>query len=207
MTKNKLTNNLSPPTPTPSNPTRFLKRLQNTSCLTIVMLVHGFPFVGNLDFENLSNSLFHEWNNFANTHDVAITDDCKAATQTTPPLPPSISSSSTLTAPPLATMQRNRSELETIFTRVGLQMTVASKLADEVYEKLGLPPDTAISLTDFLSLIHCNSDSDARQWSTQSNAMAKHHSDTEYSLNPLNDHMITDLHAASGLLLDSKQIS
>lgn len=122
-----------------------------------------------------------------------MTDDCKA----TKP-------SSQLTA---SAAHRNRSELETIFARVGLQMTVATKLADEVYEKLGLPADRTISLTDFLSLIHGNSESDAptqlqQQWPPKSSDTAKH-IDADYSLNPLNDHMITDLHA-SGLLFDSK---
>lgn len=122
---------------------------------------------------------------------MAITDDCKA----TKPSPSS-------TTP--AAMQHNRAELEIIFTRVGLQMTVASKLADEVYEKLQLPADKAISLADFLSLIHCNSESDtlSQQWPSKSCQTAKD-TNTECTLNPINDYLLTDLHAASGLLFDS----
>lgn len=151
-------------------------------------------FVGNLDFENLSNSLFHEWNNFQN---VAITDDTKATNTMN-----------------LQTLHRNRIELETIFTRVGLQMTVACKLADEVYEKLGLTADQTISFNDFLSLIHCNSDLDNGARQQQSSQQQHHqqwsfksigvkHTDNEYTINPLNDHMIIDLHAHSGLCFRS----
>lgn len=125
----------------------------------------------------------------ANANAVSITDDCKATKS------PCQKRAASVT-------QRNRSELEAIFARVGLQTTVATKLADEVYEKLGLPADQTISLADFLSLIHCNSESDAptqqqHHESKKSIDTAKHIA-IDYSLNPLNDHMITDLHA-SGL--------
>lgn len=90
---------------------------------------------GNLDFENLSNSLYDEWNkcdrinagSYGGSHD----------TQST---------------------QKNRFELESIFVRVGLQAPIAAKVADEVYEKLGLRSNQSISFNEFLSLIQCDSD-------------------------------------------------
>lgn len=90
---------------------------------------------GNLDFENLSNSLYDEWNkcdrinaeSYGGSHD----------TQST---------------------QKNRIELESIFVRVGLQAPIAAKVADEVYEKLGLRSNQSISFNEFLSLIQCDSD-------------------------------------------------
>lgn len=117
-----------------------------------------------LDFENLSNGLFQEWNNSERN---ANTDDTKATHST----------------------HRNRIELEQIFLRVGLQTNVASRIADEVYNKLGLSADQCISFTDFLSLI-------------QSDVVkATNKSADEYTISPLNDHMIFDMHAPSGLLL------
>lgn len=72
-------------------------------------------------------------------------------------------------------------------------MNVACRLADEVYNKLGLSADQCISVTDFLSLIHSHSDSDV--------VKAANKSADEYTISPLNDHMIFDMHAPSGLLL------
>lgn len=56
--------------------------------------------------------------------------------------------------PPLAQPQHNQSELEEIFVRVGLQDKIASKVADEVFEKLGRRSDQKITFDDFVSLIH-----------------------------------------------------
>lgn len=130
-------------------------------------------FPDNLDFENLSNSLFHEWNQFDNN--AIQTDDTKATN---------------------AASHRSRIELETIFVRVGLNMTVASRLADEVYTKLGLSADQMISFSDFLSMIQCHSDSE--QILCKTSAANKTATD-EYTLSP-SDHMIFDMHAPSGLL-------
>lgn len=127
----------------------------------------------NLDFEHLSNSLFHEWNRFDSN---AITDDTKATN-----------------AQSQSTTHRNRIELETIFIRVGLQVNVACRLADEVYNKLGLSAHQSISFTDFLSLIHSHSDLDVGK--------AANKNADEYTISPLNDHMTFDMHVPSGLSL------
>lgn len=138
----------------------------------------------NFDFEHLSNSLFHEWNHFQNN---AITDDTKASH--------SIQSS----------QQRNRIELEQIFVRVGLQMTVARKLADEVYRRLSLSADQRISFDDFLSLLRCHSERHHEQhlqrpWQSQTLIRQSCSDDDEYTTSPSNDNMIIDLHAShSGL--------
>lgn len=149
----------------------------------------------NLDFENLSNSLFHEWNNFETS---AITDDTKANTNS--------GQSTTSTA---TTSHRNRIELETIFVRVGLQMAAANRLADEVYNKLGLSADQNICFTDFISLIgQCHSESDVVSKARNKNANSDVTVVDEYTISPLNDHMIFDMHAqSSGLSLYSKSHS
>lgn len=132
------------------------------------------PITDNLDFENLSNSLFQEWNNFDNSN--AKTDDTKATE-----------------SHKCQTSHRNRIELETIFQRVGLQMNVACRLADEVYNKLGLNADQTIGFTDFLTLIgQYHSESDVIKQTINKNT-------DEYTISPLNDHMIFDMHAGSGL--------
>lgn len=138
---------------------------------------------GDVDFENLSNSLFHEWNNFEHN---AITDDTKATNLSSQP-----------------SSHRNRTELEIIFTRVGLQSSVACKLADEVYAKLDLSADQSIAFNDFLSLMQ--SDLDVLRQQQQSAPIPSEsiasikYSDDEYSNNPINDGMIIDLHSHSGL--------
>lgn len=129
---------------------------------------------GNLDFENLSNSLFEEWNSFE---------------------PPQ-----TLDTDSQTNLQRNRIELEAIFVRVGLHTSIASKVADEVYEKLGRRTDQTISFNDFLSLIQCDT-----ELMRQPHAPNKVNNDDEYTtpLNIIDDSMMNitniDLHAHSGL--------
>lgn len=99
---------------------------------------------------------------------------------------------------------RNRIELELIFVRVGLQRTVACKLADEIYDKLDLSADQTINFSDFVSLMQCDLEALRRQQQQatippQSIASTKY-SDDEYSNNPINDGMIIDLQSHSGLL-------
>lgn len=151
-------------------------------CLSVFICVCA----DNFDIEHLSNSLFHEWNHFQNN---AITDDTKASHSIH------------------ASQQRNRIELEQIFVRVGLQMTVACKLADEVYGRLSLSADQRISFDDFLSLLQCNSERQHEQhlqrpWQSQTLIRQSCSDDDEYTTSPSNDNMIIDLHAShSGLCI------
>lgn len=162
--------------------------------------------VDNLDFENLSNSLFHEWNNFETN---AITNDDTKANQSHSNQSPSSKTqtiTTTTTASP-SSSHRTRIELETIFVRVGLQMSVACRLADEVYNKLGLSADQSICFSDFLTLIgQCHSETDAGKTAANNDGVVVRSNgggasvDDEYTISPLNDHMIFDMHApASGL--------
>lgn len=165
------------------------------------------PYVDNLDFENLSNSLFHEWNNFETN---AITNDDTKANQLhsnqspSSKMPTKTTTTTTSTLP--SSSHRNRIELETIFGRVGLQMSVACRLADEVYNKLGLSADQSICFSDFLTLIgQCHSETDVGKPATINDGVVVRGNgggsvDDEYTISPLNDHMIFDMHApASGL--------
>lgn len=165
--------------------------------------------VDNLDFENLSNSLFHEWNNFDTN---AITNDDTKANQShrnqsaSPKAPPPPTTTTTTVATSPSSSHRNRIELETIFVRVGLQVSVACRLADEVYNKLGLSADQSICYSDFLTLIgQCHSETDAGKTAASNDGAVVCGGatvDDEYTISPLNDHMIFDMHApASGLFL------
>lgn len=138
-----------------------------------------------VDFENLSNSLFHEWNNFDENAITESSDTTNLSNQ-----------------PPQS--NRNRIELELIFVRVGLQRTVACKLADEIYDKLDLSADQTINFSDFVALMQCDLEALRRQQQQapiqpQSIASTKY-SDDEYSNNPITDGMIIDLQSHSGLL-------
>lgn len=159
-------------------------------CVCVCSYVHAYA--DNFDFEHLSNSLFHEWNHFQ-CNDLASN---------------SIQSSSNKQT---TVQQRNRIELEKIFVRVGLQIPVACKLADEVYNKLGLSADQTISFDDFLSLLQCNAEQpnqhqhqtdQQRQWQTIIRKSNTTDDDDEYTTSPMNDHMIIDLHASHSGLCD-----
>lgn len=158
---------------------QFILQTNSHLCLSFHFFLSTIPKLNkkcpsdNFDFEHLSNSLFHEWQHFQNN---AITDDTKASH--------SIQSS----------QQRNRIELEQIFHRVGLEITVACKLADEVYSRLSLSAHQTISFDDFLSLLQCNSERQHEQHLQRPSQTLIRQScsdDDEYTTSPLNDHMIT----------------
>lgn len=120
-------------------------------CDSILVLVsfHCMPGwcarTGNLDFENLSNSLYDEWNKC----DRINTGSYSGSHET-------------------QSNQKNRLELESVFVRVGLQAPIAAKVADEVYEKLGLRSNQSISFNEFLTLIQCDTDLGRQQQPPQS---------------------------------------
>lgn len=101
----------------------------------LLLRTRSLARTGNLDFENLSNSLYDEWNKCdrINTGSYVGSHDTQSN-------------------------QKNRIELESIFVRVGLQAPIAAKVADEIYEKLGLRSNQSISFNEFLSLIQCDTD-------------------------------------------------
>lgn len=176
-----------------------------------------------LDFEHLSNSLFHEWNNFDSNaiindedggngdRDIRNVDGRNACDDTKIRVTTTTTTAASAAAAAAVNAHRNRIELEAIFRRVGLQQSVASRLTDEVYNKLGLNDDQSISFTDFLTLVHTvHSDTvaaveqqvvaDHAAVPTMSSATsaADEYTSTTCS-RPLNEHMIFDLHASSGL--------
>lgn len=80
---------------------------------------------GNLDFDNLSHSLYDVWREYG------------------------IDSENYL----------NQSQLEKVCERVGLHPKIAFKVADEVFEKLGLnPKNHLISFNEFIALIQSDTD-------------------------------------------------
>lgn len=78
-----------------------------------------------MDFENLTNRLLEEWNKCEHATDDVNEDGSR----------------------------RSRADLETIFERVGLQSTIANKLTNEIYSKLGIDTEQMITFFDFMALI------------------------------------------------------
>lgn len=124
------------------------------------------------DFEVLSNGLFEEWKKCEHLNGDA------------------------------SNLNRTRAEMEAIFIRVGLQKPVASKVADEIYAKLGFESDQSISFNDFLSLIHSDSER-MRQSTINEKTESEKQRDDVYVVSPsANARLIddsNDLHAHSGL--------
>lgn len=112
-----------------SNPIPFHLRRRPWSIQQLLIL-------GNLDFENLSLSLYKAWNRISDDADDDVGDG-------------GVALATASTAPP----RHNQSELEAILVRVGVQDHIAGKVADEVFEKLGRTRDEAITFDDFVSLI------------------------------------------------------
>lgn len=94
----------------------------------------------------------------------------------------------------------NQSELEEIFVRVGLQEKIASKVADEVFEKLGKQSEQRITFDDFMSLIHGDSDVIT---ATAINQQLNIESNFKTAINIINDSAtltkINSMHTQSGL--------
>lgn len=134
-------------------------------------------YLGNLDFENLSNSLYDEWNKCDRIQSYGDSHDTQSN-------------------------RKNRFELESIFVRVGLQAPIAAKVADEVYEKLGLHSNQSISFNEFLSLMQCDTDL-GRQPLPQMNATSMSTTSTAHT----NDGDVYRCTSSSNLIIDDSMVN